>query len=572
MRVATYTRISTDEDRQPFSLGAQAERLQSYARSQDGWRIVARFTDQASGATLDRPGLRQALSEASAGVYELLLVYRVDRLSRNVRQLAEIAEDLDRSGVALRSATEPFDTSTAAGKMMLQMLAVFAEFERTTIVERITAGMERAAAEGRWIVGSTPFGYLRDRDKKQIVPDPARVDIVRRIFRMYAEERMGAEAIAQVLNVEGHRSKNGVPFARPNVLWILRNPTYVGKVAFRGKIHPGRHEAIVDAQTYEAVQAILVERGESQALKRGHPSDYLLSGVLRCGRCRRAYVGTAAHGRRNRYRYYVCSTRYRYGTTECDGERLPMEALEDAVVEQMADVFEDTTLVGGALTLSRAEEAEASEESARRLASIKQELGRARRSLDRYFGAFEQGIMSAADCRERVDRLRDQIEALEAEDRAITEGRPESLSAAPAADDVAEWARDLRLVFDNATPQQKKALIRLLVKELRVMSRKDIRPTYKIPALVRAPEGQVVPTGFEPVSPPFEVEPVDRVTCSGKRNGGVHLRIRFQSVPVVAPRFSMSCEIDTGSPAAPRLHPPLRRISAPLHANPLSPD
>jgi site-specific DNA recombinase len=435
------------------------------------------------------------------GVYELLLVYRVDRLSRNVRQLAEIAENLDRSGVALRSATEPFDTSTAAGKMMLQMLAVFAEFERTAIVERIT-GMERAASEGRWIVGSTPFGYLRDRDKNEIVSDPARVDIVRRIFRMYAEERMGAEAIAQVLNAEGHRSKNGFPFARPNVLWILRNPVYVGKVAFRGKIHPGRHEAIVDEQTFEAVQAILVERRESQALKRGHPSDYLLSGVLRCGRCQNAYVGTAAHGRKNRYRYYVCSTRYRYGTEVCDGDRLPMEALEEAVVEQMAGVFSDSALVGDTLALSRAEEARASEKTAQRLASIQQQLAAARRSLDRYFGAFEQGILSAADCRERVDRLRERIEALEAEERAIAEGGPDRLSVAPTAADVAEWARDLRLLFDGATPQQKKALVRLLVKELRVMSRKDIRPTYKIPALVRAPEGQVVPTGFEPVSPP----------------------------------------------------------------------
>src|SRR6266511_2844991 len=168
MKIATYTRISTDEDRQPFSLGAQAERLEAYARSQDGWRIERRFTDQASGATLDRPQLRRALAEAETGVYELLLVYRVDRLSRNVRQLAQIAEDLDRVDVALRSATEPFDTSSAAGKMMLQMLGVFAEFERTTIVERITAGMERAASQGRWVVGTTPFGYVRDRERKEI--------------------------------------------------------------------------------------------------------------------------------------------------------------------------------------------------------------------------------------------------------------------------------------------------------------------------------------------------------------------------------------------------------------------
>jgi len=502
MRIATYTRISTDEDRQPFSLGAQSERLEAYARSQDCWRIVRRFTDQASGATLDRPGLRQAMQEASAGVYELLLVHRVDRLSRNVRQLADIGESLDRSGVALRSATEPFDTSTAAGKMMLQMLAVFAEFERTTIVERITAGMERAASEGRWVVGSTPFGYVRDRERKEIVPDPPRVDIVRRIFQMYAKERMGAEAIAQVLNAEGHRSKNGVPFARPNVLWILRNPVYVGRVVFRGKVHAGSHEGIVDEQIFEAVQAILAERRDSQALKRGHPSDYMLSGVLRCGRCRKAYVGTAAHGRKCRYRYYICSTRYRYGTRVCDGDRLPMEALESAVVEQMTAVFADTALVGEALTLSRAEEAGGSEENVRRLASIGHELAGARRALDRYFGAFEEGRLSAADCQERIERLRGRIEALEAEERALAQRGSEGLPATPTAGDVAEWARNLQLLIQSGTPQQRKALVRLLVKELRVMSRQDILPTYKIPALVRAPEGQVVLTGFEPVSPP----------------------------------------------------------------------
>ncbi len=502
MRIATYTRISTDEDRQPFSLGAQSERLEAYARSQDCWRIVRRFTDQASGATLDRPGLRQAMQEASAGVYELLLVHRVDRLSRNVRQLADIGESLDRSGVALRSATEPFDTSTAAGKMMLQMLAVFAEFERATIVERITAGMERAASQGRWVIGSTPFGYVRDRERKEIVPDPPRVDIVRRIFQMYAKERMGAEAIAQVLNAEGHRSKNGVPFARPNVLWILRNPVYVGRVVFRGKVHAGSHEGIVDEQIFEAVQAILAERRDSQALKRGHPSDYMLSGVLRCGRCRKAYVGTAAHGRKCRYRYYICSTRYRYGTRVCDGDRLPMEALESAVVEQMTAVFADTALVGEALTLSRAEEAGGSEENVRRLASIGHELAGARRALDRYFGAFEEGRLSAADCQERIERLRGRIEALEAEERALAQRGSEGLPATPTAGDVAEWARNLQLLIQSGTPQQRKALVRLLVKELRVMSRQDILPTYKIPALVRAPEGQVVLTGFEPESPP----------------------------------------------------------------------
>src|SRR6266511_2744776 len=121
-----------------------------------------------------------------------------------------------------------------------------------------------------------------------------------------------------------------------------------------------------------------------------------------------------------------------------------MEALENAVVEQMAEVFGDTALVGQALVLSQAEEAGASKESAKRLASIQQQLAGARRSLDRYFGAFEQGMMSAADCQERIERLGDRVEALEAAGRTIVRGDPDGPSAAPSADDVAEWARDLR--------------------------------------------------------------------------------------------------------------------------------
>ena len=318
MRIATYTRISTDEERQPFSLGAQAERLEAYARSQDGWRIVRRFSDQASGATLEREALQRAMAEAEAGVYELLLVYRVDRLSRNVRQMAQLAEDLDRAGVALRSATEPFDTSSAAGKMMLQMLGVFAEFERTTIVERITAGMERAASQGRWVVGRVPYGYVRDPRTKLIHPLPAQVEVVRRAFTLYAEHHMGAAEIARRLSAEGHAPASGVPFSARSVLRLLSNPIYVGRIEYKGTLYPGLHEAIVPREMFESAQRTLEERGDSQALKRGHPSEYLLSGLIRCGRCRRAFVGTSAHGRTRRYRYYTCSTRYRYGTAACD--------------------------------------------------------------------------------------------------------------------------------------------------------------------------------------------------------------------------------------------------------------
>src|SRR6266511_5615916 len=182
MRIATYTRISTDEAHQPYSLEAQASKLKAYADSQDGWRIARRFSDQASGATLDRSGLERALKEAEAKRFDLLLVYRVDRLSRSVRGLAQILDQLDKAAVLFRSATEPFDTSSSAGRMMVQMLGVFAEFERATIVERVIAGMERKAARGEWLGGPRPFGYEPNRETGFLVSKEDEEPLVRVLF------------------------------------------------------------------------------------------------------------------------------------------------------------------------------------------------------------------------------------------------------------------------------------------------------------------------------------------------------------------------------------------------------
>src|SRR6266508_2197437 len=179
-RVCLYLRISTDEDHQPTSLRTQRERLERYCQAMDDWHIVHAFEDQASGVTLERPGLAQALGLARERRFDLLLVYRVDRLSRKVRQLAGLAEELDRLGIVLKSATEPLDTGSAAGRMMLQMLGVFAEFEHATIVDRVTAGLERRVREGRWATGRLPFGYRRN-ERKDVIPEERTAPTVKRI-------------------------------------------------------------------------------------------------------------------------------------------------------------------------------------------------------------------------------------------------------------------------------------------------------------------------------------------------------------------------------------------------------
>src|SRR6266540_4326237 len=197
VRVGKYTRRSTDEDHQPFSIEAQDAKLDAYIASQDDWHHDpdCDFTDNQSGYTLDRPGLQRALTYARAGRYDLLLVAKVDRLSRSIRGLTQILDELDTAGVAFRSATEPFDTATPAGRMMVQMLGVFAEFERRMIIDRVIAGMERKAARGAWTVGSIPFGYLTDPETGLLVPVPSQAPLVPIIFDLYGNKRyIGAAA------------------------------------------------------------------------------------------------------------------------------------------------------------------------------------------------------------------------------------------------------------------------------------------------------------------------------------------------------------------------------------------
>ena len=306
------------------------------------------------GRKLDRPGLQAALELAREGRVDLLLVYRVDRLSRKVRQLAQLAEELDAYEVVLRSATEPFDTGSAAGRMMLQMLAVFAEFEHATIVDRVSAGIERRAKEGRWFAGRPPFGYLFSDEQRTLVPDPVKAPVVRRIFDLYTRERLGTVAIARQLRDEDAPAP-AAGWGHPAVHWIIGNPTYVGKIRWRDKLFDGVHEPLLDEVTFQRAQAILRERGEDISRRRGNASDFLLSGVVRCGSCRKAYVGMSASGNGGRYEYYACSGRQKHGPKACRNERLPRHKLEHAVFKQLAALYRDSDLVGDALAHAQQE-------------------------------------------------------------------------------------------------------------------------------------------------------------------------------------------------------------------------
>ncbi len=509
MRVTTYTRISTDEDHQPYSLEAQTERLGAYVKSQEDWQLTRRFSDQASGATTERPELKQALSEARAGRFDLLLVYRVDRFSRSVRGLAQLLEDLDSAGVAFRSATEPFDTTTPAGRMMVQMLGVFAKLERATIVDRVIAGMERKAARGGWCGGSRPFGYDVDPKTGCLTPQADEAPLVPVIFDRYAHGREGARALAVWLNEAGHRTKAGRPWSHTAVVTVLSNPVYVGNVFFRDTLHDGPHEHLVEEQLLSRVQALLSERGEDWSKRASATSPFLLAGLIVCARCGKHFVGTSAVGNRYRYRYYTCFSRQRYGTKYCSAERLPAEELDAAVIDSLLHVYERTDLFDKAVSATRHMARSQRANHDKELALIDPAITKAEDAIERYLSAFEAGTLSEAHCGKRLEQLAAKVSELRARREELVVAMEHASITAPDADELAAARRQIEKSLKTGSVPARKALLQALVHEIRVEGRDRVVLWFRVPGganpKVRALARSAPPVGFEPTSYGLEV-------------------------------------------------------------------
>ncbi len=498
-RVCLYTRISTDEENQPTSLASQTERLEAFCKVQEDWRIIAHHEDRATGTKLDRPGLQAALDLARQGRIDQLLVYRIDRLSRKVRQLAGIAEELDKLGVTLRSATEPFDTGSAAGRMMLQMLGVFAEFEHATIVDRVTSGIERRAREGRWPNGRIPFGYTRN-DRKELVPDERTAPVIRRIFTWYAAGRLGAAAIARRLDGE-HAPAPPRGWQPAVVLWVLSNQAYVGRVHWREQTFPGIHEPLIDTDTFEHARALLKERGEDLAMRAASHADFLLTGLVRCGRCRRAYVGMSAKGNGGTYQYYACSGRQKLGRRGCDGERLPKDKLEAAILHQLTGLYRDGSMIRNAIDQAAASSQTDRAALTEKRTSIAKEITRAERAIERYQDAFENGDLDPIRFKQRLSALDARLDALQGQDQALAlEMDADALTTRDTAT-LHAVADHLEHTIANGEPEQAKALLAILIADLRVNSRAEVLPTYRVGApVVCAPTSSVDLAGLEPAT------------------------------------------------------------------------
>jgi site-specific DNA recombinase len=350
VRCAIYTRKSSDEGlEQNFnSLDAQREACAAYILSQasEGWtESVVHYDDGGvSGGTLERPALTRLLADVAAGRVDIIVVYKVDRLSRSLFDFARLVEQFEAAGTSFVSVTQSFNTTNSMGRLTLNMLLSFAQFEREVTAERIRDKLAASKAKGMWMGGTPPIGYRAKGRSLAIIEDEA--GFVRQIFDLYLQlgnvralrdalERQ--RSFAPVRTTGTGKTFGGQPLTRGQLYLILKNPIYIGRISHKGATYPGLHEAIIDEAVFQAAQQKLKEnlRGHRDRVRAKNPS--LLAGKL-VDEAGEAMMATHATKGSRRYRYYVSSQLH---NGEGDGMRVPAREIEGAVTSNIAQAFEN---------------------------------------------------------------------------------------------------------------------------------------------------------------------------------------------------------------------------------------
>jgi DNA invertase Pin-like site-specific DNA recombinase len=334
---AIYCRKSSEEGLgQTFnSMHAQRESCLNYVRSQahEGWIALDDTYDDPgfSGGTLERPALQQLLHDIEARRIGAVICYRIDRLSRSLRDFTRLIDLFERNEVSVVSITENFNTGTSIGRLNLHMILSFAQYERELAGERIRDKFLQSRKRGMWMGGHAPLGYLA-RDRKLIV-DEAEAALVRHIFERFL--RVGsATTLVQELNAAGYRTKRGRPFDKGVVYKLLKNRTHVGEVEHKGTAYAGEHEAIINRDTWDKVRAILAENAHRRASHARAATPALLKGLI-FGPDDRAMAPSHTRRRGRLYRFYRTATSLRLCHGDCPIRAVPAGEVETAVINQV---------------------------------------------------------------------------------------------------------------------------------------------------------------------------------------------------------------------------------------------
>lgn len=460
MKAAIYVRVSTQEQAEEgYSIKAQIERLNAYATSQD-WTVVKTYIDDGQSAKdMNRTDLSRMIEDMREDMFDCVLVYKLDRLTRSVLDLYKMLEIFEKHNVKFKSATEVYDTTNAMGRLFITLVAALAQWERENLGERVRMGMTQKAKEGKWTVSIPPFGF--DRNKDQLIINEQEATVVKEIFHMYLSGKYGAGKIAKILNQRGTLTKANANWNDSTIKYILKNIIYIGTMRYNYRVNIEHYfevenvvPAIIEEEEFDEVQRILEMRSTQHP--RRATSPYIFTSNLRCSRCGGIMYGKQG-GKPKYINYsYLCRNK-RFGT--CNQGTISQNYLEVQFLKLISE-WEYTQLINDEL-----QDAQISKhDSKEKLKQLKKELVEIDERRVQWQYAWVNKMITDQDLKKR------NVEENEAEKRTKDQIKSISMGIDTDTKQIAltEALKDIKENWIALEVFEKKRLVEMLVKEMQV--------------------------------------------------------------------------------------------------------
>ncbi|MEG1870391.1 MAG: recombinase family protein [Peptostreptococcaceae bacterium] len=501
-RVAIYCRVSTTEQAEEgYSIGEQDVKITECC-NREGHEIYKVYEDRGiSGKNItNRPGIKQLLHDATQNKFDLVIVWKLNRISRNLLDILNIIDLLNKHNIAFRSLTEGFETETASGKLQLNIMGAIGEFERETIAENVKMGMIARSKEGQWN-GGVVLGYdsiqIDNEGKKKkntvLKVNESEANTVRKIFQLYSEGN-GYKAIVNKINKEGYKTKKGNQFAVSTVKGILTNPIYIGKIRFnvmqywakkrRKNINEnpilvdGIHEPIIDVETWDKVQVILKERSKKH--NKVYNSEQPLTGILKCPVCGASMsisrsTTKRADGSKRVIETYCCGNWKNKGTAVCNSNGIRVEKANAYVMDKVLELVNDESILSKVVDNINKNKSTKLKPTLEQIEQVNKEIEKLNIKKDKNLELFEDGILAKSELSTRIKGINDDIEKLKLreqelkQDVDLAEGEPVSYQLVR---DV--MTRFKEVFLSMGTSQQRKQLIHLLISKITMNKEREI--------------------------------------------------------------------------------------------------
>ncbi|AIF51544.1 recombinase family protein [Pelosinus sp. UFO1] len=462
---AGYLRVSTDEQAEHgVSLPSQKSRIIAYCQSQ-GWNLYDLYIDDGySGKNLNRPAMQRLIADVKEQKIGAVIVIKLDRLSRRQKDVLYLLEDVfEPSFVGFKSVSEPFDTTTPFGKAAIGMMAVFAQLERETIVERVREGKKEAAKQGRFMGGPIALGYKFNRDTRKLEINEMEAETVRFIFSEYLNSGKGYQHIADALN-ERHTPTPSTAnqWSRGTIRAILRNAFYAGFVEHKGNMNKGEHPAIIQEEEFYTAQKIKAIRSSYTP----NAESGLLTGIIYCGECgarmRMKKVWKNPRNPVEKVDYYTCYSQDRSSKSmirdvNCKCGHKRASEIEMAVIKSLHEYKQDPIILKN--TMDKLLKDTANEHITKSQTQAVRELDGIKKKLDKWYDAFEKEIISADDLVNRIKDLHEHRAYLEGKILEYDKIMKVNTSQVATAKEIFNILTNFDMIWDGATKEERRQIV-----------------------------------------------------------------------------------------------------------------